>query len=279
MYTTALKKQGFKLVYFDAFAGTGSVETRINDASRDVKAPSLIEDLGSDFADVEPLNPLIAGSARRALSVANPFDQYIFVEMKPKKAEQLHDLRQEFPHLADRIRIAQGDANMHIRKFCSETRWDDTRAVVFLDPFGSQVEFATIKAIARTQAIDLWYLFPSFLSVFRQISADGRMTDEQEASIVRILGTNDWRNLWIRTEIQHDLLGPQTVSIKQVDTDGITRFMIDRMKEEFDGQVLDKWLPLGKDGAHWYSLLFAWANPSPKAKLAAKLAVHVMSRN
>jgi three-Cys-motif partner protein len=150
---------------------------------------------------------------------------------------------------------------------------------MFLDPFGSQVKFSTIESIAKTEAIDLWYLFPAFLSVFRQISADGRMTKEQRESIERILGTVNWRETWIKTEVQKNLFGHQTVNSKQVEIDDITRFMISRMKTVFDGRVLDNWLPLGKDGAHWYSLLFAWANPGEKAKLAAKFANYVMTRS
>jgi hypothetical protein len=41
--------------------------------------------------------------------------------------------------------------------------------------------------------------------------------------------------------------------------------MIARMKQVFRGGVLDEWLPLGSRNIHMYSLLFAWANPSPKA--------------
>ena len=38
--------------------------------------------------------------------------------------------------------------------------WSLHRAVLFLDPYGMQVEWATIEAVAKTKAIDLWLLFP-----------------------------------------------------------------------------------------------------------------------
>ncbi|WP_375494674.1 hypothetical protein [uncultured Nostoc sp.] len=38
--------------------------------------------------------------------------------------------------------------------------WRSNRAVLFLDPFGMQIPWSTIEAIAHTEAIDLWYLFP-----------------------------------------------------------------------------------------------------------------------
>jgi hypothetical protein len=59
----------------------------------------------------------------------------------------------------------------------------------------------------------------------------------------------------------------------------VTRFMIRRMRETFKGVVLDEWLPLGRAGSHWYSLLFACANPSGKATdIAGRIARDVMKR-
>ena len=63
---------------------------------------------------------------------------------------------------------------------------------------------------------------------------------------------------------------------KEADHDLITQYMINRMKGIFHGGVLDQWLSLGSRGVHMYSLIFAWANPSQKAKLAAKLAEAVL---
>jgi hypothetical protein len=55
--------------------------------------------------------------------------------------------------------------------------------------------------------------------------------------------------------------------------------MIRRMKEIFKGVVLDEWLPLGRAGSHWYSLLFACANPSFRATdVAGRIARAVMRR-
>jgi three-Cys-motif partner protein len=46
-----------------------------------------------------------------------------------------------------------------MRKIC-DNDWRSHRAVLFLDPYGMQVEWQTIEAIAKTAAIDLWLLFP-----------------------------------------------------------------------------------------------------------------------
>lgn len=280
-YTTALSKQNFNLIYFDAFAGTGSVDvTNQIHTTFDQKQLELMNDVSS-FEGVNDIATFTDGSAKRALQISRSFDEYIFVEKDAAKSRELLTMRSDFPKVASKIRVKCGDANTELEEFCDSTDWGSTRAVVFLDPFGNQVAWTTIEKIAQTRAIDLWYLFPSFWGVFRQISNAGKMTAEQENSMIRLFGTDEWKSKWISVQDkkQPDLFdGSQTESKKQVEVDEITRFMIKRMQRVFEGGVLESWLSLGKNGAHRYSLLFAWANPSKKAKLAAKLARACMNR-
>jgi len=96
------------------------------------------------------------------------------------------------------------------------------------------------------------------------------------ASLDEMLGTTDWRNAFIEEQNSQDLFGARKDLAKIATPPSITLFMIKRMREVFRGGVLDEWLPLGSHGIHMYSLLFAWANPSKKAKLAGKLAAAVL---
>ena len=264
-YTTALSNQNFRTVYFDAFAGSGEIK---------------VGDEVELFADVEELQPIVDGSAKRALQLKRPFDEYIFVENKNKKVQGLKALANEFPQLLNRIEVIQSDANAELNDFCRDTNWKETRAVVFLDPFGNQVEWDTILKIAKTKSIDLWYLFPAGLGVNRQISNEGVILPEHEESLNKLLGTNEWKEHWTSYSETPDLFGgTHRVSEKQITVDGITKYVIARMKSVFEGVVINSWLPLGPNGAHWYSLLFACSNPSPKARqLASKLASAVMNR-
>jgi three-Cys-motif partner protein len=264
-FQQVLKKTGLRTVFFDAFAGTGKIP---------------VEDPGPLFQDVEDATPFIEGSARRALGIKPPFTLYIFVEKGKRKSARLEGLRTDFPHLSSRIQIARADANNAIEDFCATTDWKRTRAVMFLDPFGNQVGFKAIESIARTRAIDLWYLFPAHLGINRQISASGEFDAAKAASLDFVLGTSEWRREFVTTIQRPDLWGqPQETSVKQATVDSITRYMIRRMKSVFKGVVLDEWLPLGQGGSHWYSLLFACANPSKKAtEIAERVARAVMKR-
>jgi three-Cys-motif partner protein len=138
------------------------------------------------------------------------------------------------------------------------------------------VKWTTIEAIAKTQAIDLWYLFPAGLGVHRQIGKDATIDPTHAASLDDLLGTKEWRRAFIEERSENDLFGARRDQIKTATPESITRFMIERMRPVFKGGVLDEWLPLGSNGIHMYSLIFAWANPSPKAKLAGKLAAAVL---
>lgn len=261
VFSTALKDKDFYLVFFDAFAGTGDIQI----ASEGV----LLE-------SVDDYSPFIEGSARRALQLGAAFDEYIFVEKSRAKTSALEDLKQTYSPIADRISIRCADANEALLKFCRETNWNRYRAVVFLDPYGNQVKWTTIEAIANTGAIDLWYLFPAGLGVYRQISKDAKVHASHEASLDDLLGTPDWRNAFIEEQNNQDLFGIRKDFAKIATPRSITLFMIKRMREIFRGGVLDEWLPLGSQGIHMYSLLFAWANPSKKARLAGRLAAAVL---
>lgn len=260
-YSTALKHQGFHLIFFDAFAGTGDIQV----AS---EAP-LIE-------GIDDYSPFIKGSADRALHLGSAFDDYVFVEKSRSKAKVLEEMKQRHPSVADRISIRNADANDELLAFCAQTDWRKCRAVVFLDPYGNQVRWATIEAIAKTNAIDLWYLFPAGLGVHRQIGKNAKVHETHEASLDGLLGTQEWRQAFIDEGDSLDLFGPVKALTKVATPKSVTLFMIGRMGQIFKGGVLDEWLPLGSRGIHMYSLLFAWANPSGKAKLAGKLAQAVL---
>ena len=260
-YATALKKQRFKTIFFDAFAGTGAIPVATEDGL---------------FEQPDRL-PFIEGSAVRAFSVEPCFDEYIFVEKDKRKFLSLCGLRDRFPHHGQRMYFQNNDANQALATFCRVRDWQKCRAVVFLDPFGNQVEWSTIEAIAATEAIDLWYLFPAGLGVHRQIGSDGRVHETHGASLDRLFGPHDWRSRFLARQQDRDLFGDSTRDSKIATPNLITEFMIECMTGRFRGGVLPEWLPLGSRGVHMYSLIFACANPSPRAaELARKLARAVL---
>ncbi len=105
-YVTALKNQGFDLMYIDAFAGTGYREKRTGDA----EAPALFEG--------DEVRELAKGSARVALGINPPFERYVFVDSEPRNIEALRELENEYPSLRHRMEFICRDANDAIYDLC-----------------------------------------------------------------------------------------------------------------------------------------------------------------
>lgn len=263
-YTTVLSGKGFKLHYLDAFAGTGEIPH----AS---ELPLIAETVEVD--------DVVVGSARRALELRVPFDRYVFADIKRSNTVSLAQLKAEYPSVASRIEIKHSDANETVRAFCRDLTPRD-RALIFLDPFGNQVSWETLEIVASTKKVDLWYLFPAGLGVVRQISNDGKVVRESEASLDRLFGDSDWLEKCVRLEEAPDLFDSNRVNaIKIAKADAITRYMIEQMTKIFGGGVSESWLPLGRSGVHKFSLLFACANPAERANsLAQKVARQIMTR-
>ena len=193
-YMSALRNKFSHLWYIDAFAGTGSrtvrVEARDGDLF-DAPAPARTETR--------------RGSARIALDVSPAFDRLIFMDMNPDHCAALEALKAA--NKGRDIEILHGDANRLIQDEIRWDGWNRTRAVMFLDPYGMQVEWDTLRAIAETQAIDVWYLF-SLSGLYRQAARNIDSVDAaKRRALTRMLGTDEWeRELYSRIEPAQSLL-------------------------------------------------------------------------
>ncbi len=267
-FPLALKTKGFRLLYVDAFAGTGEV------LLAEADAPML--------PGIAPEREKIDGSAVRALRATVPFDKYVFIEKSKTKLAALREqLAAQFP---DRIALCEfkcADANDAIKEICGSTDWKKSRAVVFLDPFGNQIEWETLKTIAQTRAADVWYLFPTGLGIYRQIPKKGTPQATAADSITRMLGTDDWLRIFTQKATTTNLLGEiETDTERAASVEEIAAYVISRLGTIFQGGVANKYVSLGGKGVPWYSLLFAASNPEKKAKeLAHKVAKWIVDHN
>lgn len=256
MYQRALHDK-FTTIYIDAFAGSGEI------------------DLGTDelpLLDGGETRDVILGSAERAARVNPPFSCYKFIDKRPVCIKALELRFAEFPTF-DRMNFIAADANAAMKEICDGIDKRKQRAVVFLDPFGNHVDWKTVEMIARTGVMDLWYLFPAGLGVFRQIGADGTVDSTHEPAVTRIYGTDEWKQAFLKPREQGDMFDGPVQHDKVVTPESAADFMIERMKTVFAGGVLDERIPLGQHSYASYYLLFAFGNSSDKArKLARRLA-------
>lgn len=223
-YTTALQNQPFAKAYIDAFAGTGY---RRN--SRDQSAGPLFADWEND----RPKN-LLDGSARIALRSKPIFDRYIFIEKNEKRTQELRKLSTEFSDQAEKITVLHGDANLEIQNLCQKN-WSMRRAVLFLDPYGMQVEWTTISAIANTRAIDLWLLFPLGMAVSRLLARSGEIDPAWRIRLNILLGTDQWYEEFYKVERAPTLFSGIEEHVEKASNETIGRYFVDRLKSVFAG--------------------------------------------
>ena len=252
-YTTALKNQDFRKAYIDAFAGTGFRAVGRNDGNE----PNL---LLSDRPEPET-QELLDGSARIALKIEPRFDKYIFIEKDASRCAELEALKTEFSDKADDIEVRLGDANQEIRDLCGK-QWHKRRAVLFLDPYGMQVDWATIEAVARTQSIDLWLLFPLGIGVNRLLTKTGEIPNDWRAKLNKFFGTTDWYDEFYDVTETQDLWGNQHRLLKKVDMESIGRYVIYRLKKIFAGVVDPPGVLRNRSNSPLYLLCFAVGNPN-----------------
>lgn len=267
-YTTALKKTPFQKLYVDAFAGTG-----YRDARRDDDTESSRNPLFPELAEPEPQS-LLDGSARIALRTKPPFDGYVFIERSAQRCAQLEGLKTEYPDLATRIDIRQGDANAEIRGLCSRD-WRSHRAVLFLDPYGMQVEWTTIEAVARTQAIDLWLLFPLGIGVNRLLTKSGDIPESWRRRLDRLLGTEHWYEEFYKVEVTPALFGGEQERVIKATTDTIGRYFNESLKGVFAGVAAEPGVLRNSRNNPLYLLCFAVGN-ARAIDIALRIANHLL---
>lgn len=266
-YVNVMKNQPFATTYIDAFAGTGTVALRDVDDSGEPLFPELANEEAGRY---------LVGSARLALEVSPPFQEYLFIEQSGGNVTQLEAMTREFPELRNRISIEKDEANRRVQAICADWDWRSHRAVLFLDPFGMQVEWATIEAVAATKAIDLWYLFP-IGAVCRCMPRSGRPPEGWEDRIDSVLGTPDWRDLFYAVSQSQTLLGEESCLARTATYRDVCEFFTQRLRGAFaDAVASDEPLRNGR-GSPMFLLFFAVANPSEKAReIAIRIASHIL---
>ena len=273
-YTTALKNQSFRLWYVDAFAGTGYVSLDSGNV-----AQSRLSILG-DSGDDETAN-ILKGSARLAIEVDNrPIDEFIFIEQNFEYAIELSKLKREFSGRS--IRIVPDDANNFLPDWCEErnrqwgTPWLGERAVIFLDPFATEVDWQTVQRISETKSVDLWILFP--LSALTRILPTDREPDDHNAIILdRVFGNREWRDVLYRTYSQPNLFGEEETHTVREEQQAIVDLYLQQLSSVFSAVAPHpKWFRNSRNSP-LFSLMFAAANERG-GPIAVRIANDLLNR-
>lgn len=263
-YTRALQhspspETPFQKWYIDAFAGTG-------ERTEERTIGGLLEGMPTRRERYQ-----LEGSARRALRVEPPFEHYVFIEASPKRFRALERLRQEYP--SKDIQCLCGDANTELKALFTSPPWRVgspqsglQRAVVFLDPYGMNVRWATLKLLAETKRADVWYLFPLHAALRQLAHEHGAVDESKRAALTEIFGTADWEDEFYQaSQPVRDLFDLGVPSRHRVaDPDKVELYARRRLQSLFT--FVSEPIPLlARHGLRQFSLFLASGNPRPQA--------------
>jgi three-Cys-motif partner protein len=188
--------------------------------------------------------------------------------------QALHALGAQYP---DRdIKVIAGDANQKIPKLLKFVNWRRIRAVMFLDPYGMNVDWSTLQAIAATKAIDVWFLF-SLSGLYRQAAHDpDAIDDDKRAAITRVLGTDAWE-AELYAPGQRSLFTDEAPVRRTADVARLQDYVRSRLKTIFPAVLKPMPLPL-HTRPQKFSLFFAISNGDGAAiGLATRIANYILN--
>lgn len=266
-FTTALRNRFSELIYIDVFSGSGARQVL-----HEAMPANLIEEAREEWIEER------RGSARIALDTNPVFTKLIFIEQKKAFCRALETLAVSYQ--GRDVEVLRGDASELILKAINRP-WTGARAVMFIDPYGMQLSWATLEAIRRTEAVDVWYLV-TLQGLYRQATNNrSDITPKKRAALNRMLGTDEWEKAWYTPKSAgtlFDFIGEQAVmgDSRVAGVDEMENFVGDRLKSLFP-KVSGPLRLKTKNGAPGFALFFASSNPNPKAfGLAARIADHIL---
>jgi len=162
-------KYGWKLLYFDGFAGSGS---RTIHADNNKAGNSLFAEYNIFAEDIDAYK----GAAERVLNIdQRGFDSYYFIDKDEDSSNRLKQKLSRFED-SERLNFITSDANEELYNLADRMRIDKSiSSLVLLDPFGMQVDWASIENLRGTRT-DLWILIPTGVIVNRLLDRNGDLT-------------------------------------------------------------------------------------------------------
>ena len=212
-YTSVFKdKDFFRLVYVDAFSGSGEVLSKKE-------------------------GKFIKGSTQIAAEIEDrKFDELLFNDLKEGNCSALEE---RFKN-DERVKISNKDANSFLQNLGSEKDWGSWRGVLFIDPFATQLKWDTLKKIESYNALDTWILFP-IMAISRMMPRSKKPEDVNSAwaeKLTHVFGGDSWRDFY-KPNPQQNLFGDDDV-IMDEGVIGILNLYKNQLRELFGDRFLEK---------------------------------------
>ena len=269
-YLTILNKHPYyQTLYVDAFAGTGQ---------RATKAPISFEQNSLFGDDTQTHKTVRTSSVQTVLDLNHGFNEYLFIERRPSYCRALHAfISSTYAARLPQIQIVCGDANSQLLQLSQHRNWQKRRGVIFLDPYGMDVNWDTVAAIAATKALELWILVPAGMGYGRVLTKDHLPNESWATRLTECLGTADWVGEFYEATNQSSLFGENAKESQRiVSVDDIASYYVKRLRTVFP-YVTEKPVILTNNKlSPMYALCFASHNATG-FKIAADILNKEMS--
>ena len=150
----------------------------------------------------------LAGSPIRSLTTSPKFSGYYFIEIKPGRVAIAENLKTEYPN--HEVNVLCGDCNKILQNTILPMlqRNSNCRALVFLDPYGLQVRWDTVVALASAKVCDIFINFP-VMGILRNLPIDKEPDLKAIDAINLVFGDEKWKDgLYVqKTAVQCSLFG------------------------------------------------------------------------
>ncbi|MHC6203805.1 three-Cys-motif partner protein TcmP [Breznakiellaceae bacterium SP9] len=174
-------KNGWKLIYFDAFARSGTKETAKE------QFPPLFEEMGVTENEAN----VYRGATERIVSIdQRGFNVYYFIEKNENAKNELETrLAPLNPGQVFNFQFRSEDANEQIDKMAAAMKANKSLySLALLDPFGMQVNWSSIEKLKDTNT-DLWILIPTGVIINRLLDRQGKLSHLEK--LVSYLGMTE----------------------------------------------------------------------------------------
>ena len=161
---------GWKLLYFDGFAGSG---TRTTNQGADSEL--MMELFREQEISLEQIS-VYQSAAERVVNIKQRgFDYYYFVDLDKSANDELKEKLHPYSNQGKNLTFRNTDANSITKRMgeCLIAN-EKIKGLVLLDPFGMNLDWETIAAL-KGASVDLWILVPSGVIINRLLERDGSL--------------------------------------------------------------------------------------------------------
>jgi three-Cys-motif partner protein len=221
-YLAIMKQNPFwKTIYFDGFAGSGT-------RKKDQKSELYLQ-----LKLTKEEEEVYKGSAERIIntSINHQFDYYYFIDVNDQSLAKLERKLKALPNSDNKtLLFRDGNANKWILELSKALKTKKFAALIFLDPFGMQIDWKSIEALKDTRS-DVWILVPTGVIVNRLLDKAGKLTHLEKLQSFFGLSEAEIRSKFYKKEQTITLFGEEEAIAKiSKPIEQISQLYVERLK-------------------------------------------------